>query len=313
MRREDFVRRGRPRWDAVEDLLVHPGPRGGEAWAALSSGYRALCADLARARTLDLPDDVQGYLDDLAARAHNALYGVRRRTRRDPVAYLFVDVPREVRAQGLFVLAASVLFYGPFVLCAIGAFQSEAFAAQVLPPEQLRAMAESYSEPTVRSFSQDAGMAGFYVYNNVGIAFRCFATGAFAGLGSLFFLVYNGAVIGTVMGHLASAGSGWNLLGFVAGHSAWELTGITLSGAAGLRLGWALVATGGRTRWGSVRAVAPSLVRLLTATSAMLLVAACIEGFWSATPTPFPLKMAFGVLQVVLVVAWLGFSGRGRP
>ena len=38
----------------------------------------------------------------------------------------------------------------------------------------------------------DAMMAGFYVYNNVGIAFRCFSTGALAGLGSVFYLVYNG-------------------------------------------------------------------------------------------------------------------------
>jgi len=43
-------------------------------------------------------------------------------------------------------------------------------------------------------------MASFYVYNNVGIAFRCFATGILFGLGSIFFLVYNGLCIGVVAG-----------------------------------------------------------------------------------------------------------------
>ena len=49
-------------------------------------------------------------------------------------------------------------------------------------------------------------MAGFYVWNNVGIAFRCFATGALFGLGSVFYLVYNGLVLGTIEGHLWARG-----------------------------------------------------------------------------------------------------------
>ena len=66
----------------------------------------------------------------------------------------------------------------------------------VLPAELLDGMAEAYSKGFAegRSGDQDAAMAGFYVYNNVGIAFRCFATGILFGLGSLFFLLYNGLV-----------------------------------------------------------------------------------------------------------------------
>ena len=37
-------------------------------------------------------------------------------------------------------------------------------------------------------------MFGFYIRNNIGVAFQCFAGGLFLGLGSLFFLAFNGAV-----------------------------------------------------------------------------------------------------------------------
>ena len=40
----------------------------------------------------------------------------------------------------------------------------------------------------------------FYVYNNVGIALRCFALGIFGGLGSAFYLVQNGLSIGAILG-----------------------------------------------------------------------------------------------------------------
>ena len=108
-----------------------------------------------------------------------------------------------------------------------------------------------------------------------------------------------------------ATGGGWNLLTFTAGHSAWELTGIVVAGTAGLRLGLALVITGGHTRVFSVREAAPDLYRLVVGATALLAIAAAIEGFWSASPVPAPIKWAFGLVGVAIVAAWLIFGGRG--
>ena len=161
-----------------------------------------------------------------------------------------------------------------------------------------------------RGVGGDTSMAGFYVLNNVGIAFRCFATGVLFGLGPLFYLVYNGLTIGAVAGHLTAVGLGGNLLEFTSGHSAWELTGVCVAGAAGLKMGWAMVVTDGRTRRGSMAVAAPALYRLVLGTAVLLLVAAAIEGFWSAGPAPRPVKFVFGAVQWALVAAWLGLGGR---
>ena len=87
-------------------------------------------------------------------------------------------------------------------------------------------------------------MLAFYIYNNVRIDFQCFAGGLLFGVGSIFFLVYNGLHIGAVAGHLTRVGYGETFWGFVAGHSSFELLGAVLAGAAGLRIGYALVAPG---------------------------------------------------------------------
>lgn len=309
--REGFVEPRRARWARL-DRLVSRGPAGPGEWSELAFGYAALCADLARARTRGLPSDVQGYLDDLAGRAHNLLYSVRptglgRSLLRDAL----VGFPRELRSQWRFFALASALFYGPFLVGALGGLGDPAFASRVLPEEQLELMEQMYSgEDLARGFGGDATMAGFYVFNNVGIAFRCFTTGALAGLGSVFYLVYNGLMIGTVFGYLGAAGLGGNLLEFTSGHSAWELTGVCVAGAAGLRLGWALVVTDGLTRATSLRRAAPSLYRLVLGTTVLLLVAAAIEGFWSAGPVPRAGKYLFGVVQIGVVGSWLWFGGR---
>lgn len=277
----------------------------------MASLYRSVCADLSRARSARLPKDIEAYLDELAGRAHNRLYGVRRAEALRLWSVVASEFPRELRQQWPAFLVSHLLFYGPLVIAGLLCLVDPGFA-RVFVPEEMLAQAElSYSSSDLsRTVGADATMAGFYVWNNVGIAFRCFATGALFGLGSVFFLVTNGLAIGTVFGYLGAVGYAGNLLNFVIGHGPWELTGIVVAGAAGLKMGWALVATGGRTRVGSLVAVAPTLYRLVVGATVMLFVAALIEGFWSASPVPPLGKGIFAVIQVGIVAAWLLLGGR---
>lgn len=309
--RDVFVEVRQKRWRRLSALLDRTRLRTADEWSDLASLYRQVSADLARAQALGMPDDVVRHLDRLASRAHNRLYGSRRGAGLRLIRDVFVGFPEAVWRQWAFVLAAHLLFYVPFFVGVIGPLVDDGFAASVLSDDQLAAMEAMYGDEIGRSAGEDASMAGFYVWNNVGIAFRCFATGAFFGLGSVFYLVYNGLVLGVVEGFLWSRGLGWNLTDFTAGHSAWELTGIAISGAAGLRMGWALVVTGGRTRMGSLREAAPELFRLILGATVLLLVAAAIEGFWSASALPLPVKVGFGVMGALVIVLWIGIAGRG--
>ncbi len=311
--RDDFVARRRPRWEQLERLISKSSLEPSE-WMDAASLYRATCSDLARARSLQLPDDVVRFLDQLAGRAHNHLYGGRAEHRIGLAELLGTAFPRELRASWRLFLLATLLFYGPFLLGFTAASIDPAYATAILPEGDLVQMEEMYSGDLARQPWEDAQMAGFYVHNNVGIAFRCFATGALFGLGTLWYLVYNGLVLGTVFGYLIAVGRGGNLLTFAMGHAPWELTGIVVAGTAGLRMGWALVDTGGRTRLGSLRAAGPALYRLVAGAAAMLFVAAAVEGFWSASPLPVPAKIAFAAGSAVLVVSWIAFGGRrGAP
>lgn len=307
--RERFVAAGRPRWDRLEQLLH--GVRGPDGWSELAALYRATCTDLARARSLGLPQDVEDYLDDLAGRAHNRLYGSRSIERFRLVRQLGADFPRALREQWRFFLASNLLFYGPFLLMLGLCLADPGWAELVLDPDTLFGLELTYAHPGLRSSAgEDATMAGFYVWNNVGIAFRCFATGIAFGVGPIYYLISNGLTIGTIAGYLGAVGLGRPLASFVMGHGPWELTGVVVAGAAGLRMGWALVDTGGRSWAGSLAAAAPALYPMVLGATFMLLVAALVEGFWSASPVPFAGKVAFAIVQVVLVASWLALGGR---
>jgi uncharacterized membrane protein SpoIIM required for sporulation len=313
-----WVRSRTPLWQELSRLLAADGP----LWKLPSSDisrtaalYRAVSTDLMRARRLGCPRDVIAYLDSLTALAHNALYAASRSDRRLKLVELMLDFPRAFRRAWPFMLVAGLLFWLPFALGWVGTLHLPGFAERVLPTSMLEEMADNYSTgfASGRDADADAGMTGFYVYNNVGIAFRCFATGALYGLGSVFFLVYNGLVTGTVIGYVGHSGHAANILTFICGHGPFELTAIVISGGAGLRMGYALLGSSGQTRLASLRAVADDLISLVLGAALLLLAAALIEAWWSPSSIPSPIKWGFSGVVSVLVAGFLLFYGRGAP
>jgi uncharacterized membrane protein SpoIIM required for sporulation len=164
----------------------------------------------------------------------------------------------------------------------------------------------------VRESDSDLMMFGFYVYNNVGIAFRTFAGGVLFGLGSIFFLVYNGLHFGAVAAYLEQAGLGGTFWPFVVGHAAFELPAIVFAGAAGLRLGLAVIAPGRQSRRRALLAAAARALPLVWGIAFLLLVAAFVEAFWSSTDTlPDAVRFAVGAVLWLAFFGYLAFGGRG--
>lgn len=310
--RDEFVAVRDRSWNELDLLLVRTTLTGQDL-SRLSALYREVCSDLMTARAAGYGADLLGHLDGLAARAHAALYGHGRRRWRAGWELLFSDFPHRLRESAPFMLASALLFFVPFALGFASTLLSPKFAETVLSADQLQDMADAYSQSVSegRESGTNAAMAGFYVMNNVGIAFQCFATGILYGIGSIFFLVYNGLTIGTILGHVTAVGHGQNILAFVCGHSAYELGAIVISGAAGLRLGYSLIATGNLTRLGSLRVHALGTVPLIAGAAAMLLIAAAVEAFWSPSSMPYPVKWGFGGASVVIVLVFWIFAARG--
>ncbi|MFO1250691.1 MAG: stage II sporulation protein M [Inhella sp.] len=285
--------------------------------ALLAARYRRVCENLALAQSRAYPVHLVARLEALAQDANQLIY-----RRQDYGLHAFgrllrVRLPNSVRAQGRLVLLALALFALPLALAFALALQGPDFALRLLDAAQLREYEAMYADGKqsmgrLRDAGDDWQMFGHYIFNNIGIGFRCFGAGILAGVGSAFVLVYNGLVIGAIAGHLVRAGLGHNFWPFVATHSSFELTGIVLSGAAGLALGLGLLAPGRRTRLESLRAAATAAVPLVYAAFFLLVVAAAFEAFWSSAAWIAPaVKYSVAGLCWSLVLLWLLRAGQG--
>ena len=204
----------------------------------------------------------------------------------------------------------------PLLLFGLACYYNDELILSLMDANQVRSFEGMY-DPTLdklgreRQSDTDLAMFGFYIYNNIGISFRCFALGLFAGIGSLFMMVYNGLAIGGVAGHLTGIGFAKPFYGFVAGHGAFELTAIVFSGAAGLKLGYALINPKSLGRISALRLAASDAIKIMYGSTLMLLIAAFIEAFWSSTQSlPFALKIGVGLTLWLLVIGYCCLAGR---
>jgi uncharacterized membrane protein SpoIIM required for sporulation len=291
---------------------------GGEEIAHLAPLYRDVCADLARAEAERYGAPLLDYLHGLTAAAHTVLYATEAKARAggfaDRVHGWVGAFPRTFRANGRYMALGFALFFLPLFAGFFATLANPDFAFRVAPEAMLRPLTEAYARgfDEGRGLGENAMMAGFYVNHNIGIALRCFALGVFGGVGSAFYLVQNGVAIGAILGYVVSQGAGQNILTFIIGHGSFELGAIGIAGGAGLRLGWSVVAPGDKTRTASLQAAGREVVILVSGAAAMLLLAASIEGFWSASSLPVAVKRAFGGVSFVIVAAFLSFVGRGE-
>jgi len=154
-------------------------------------------------------------------------------------------------------------------------------------------------------------MFGYYIYNNISIGFRTFASGLLGGVGAIVVLVTNGIVIGTVAGHLTEIGYGDPFWRFVAGHSGFELSAVVLAGGAGLRIGWALLAPGRLSRRRALVEAGKDGAQICYGVFLLLVFAAFVEAFWSSIGwMPSSIKFGVGGLVWVMVWYWIWRGGR---
>ncbi|KAB2934089.1 MAG: stage II sporulation protein M [Candidatus Contendobacter sp.] len=323
MKQHPFEQRRTAGWQAFAAALDRLERRKGDKTAAplpvaeFPAAYRQLCQQLAIARVRRYSGPLLDRLNQLALRAYQQLYRAPRRRGRAVLHFLVADFPRRVRADARLFWLCAALFYLPLLGMGWAVHQAPELIHSLLPPEMV-AEIESHYAPgqgeVNRDAADDLAMFGYYVHNNIGIGFRTFAGGLLLGVGAAFVLVLNGLLIGAISGYLTARGTIETFYTFVAGHGAFELTGIVLAGVAGLKLGWAVAAPGRSSRTEALRRAAAEGVRLIVGVAVLLVLAAFIEAFWSSNRAiPAAIKYAVGAAGWLLVVFYLSRAGRRAP
>ena len=326
MKQKIFESRYSETWQQFEQILLQLEKRPNssqrktpnlKAEGEFAQYYRQICHSLSLAKQRRYSGHLIDRLNDLAIRGHQQLYRRRLGIKSAIVRFFLVEYPALIRQEANYFRLACGLFAIPAVVIGLLIVSQPGLIYSVFSPEQI-GMFESMYDPDVehigreRQSDDDFVMFGFYIRNNIGVSFRTFAGGIVFGLGSVFFLAYNGIIIGAVAGHITNLGYIHTFYSFVVGHGAFELTAICLSGAAGLKMGFALISPGREPRVAALKKAATIGVKMLYGVVMFLLIAAFLEAYWSSM-TSIPVVIKYCVAAGFWGFVILYFAVVGRP
>jgi uncharacterized membrane protein SpoIIM required for sporulation len=318
MTQQAFLSRRQEFWNRMEHVIFGGGKEVKRNAAWFPAAFRELAQDLNAARAHAFDPFIIERLNNLVLAGNQLLYGQKNWQLSSFADFFVKTFPRAVRARWKGFAAAHLVFYGLALFAALACLAFPSLAYTFLPEGQTEQLEMMYDPENSyflvpRDVSSDADMFGFYIYNNVSIAFRTFAGGIFIGFGSLFFLCYNAVFLGAAAAHLVNQGFANTFFSFVIGHGSFELTAIVISAQAGFIIGYRLFVTKGLSRQASLKEAGRTALPLIAGSACMLFVAAVIEAFWSSRhEAGFTLHYAAGAAGWILLSVYFIFCGRQK-
>jgi uncharacterized membrane protein SpoIIM required for sporulation len=305
-------------WDNFEALLGSGKKDFQKNGADFPETLRELSADLNTAKACGFDPAITERLNRLILDGNQILYKQNSFSLKDTSVFLLQKFPQILRKHYRSILACHIIFYGLYFFFLLICLKYDDLAEYIVPKKQKQELLSMYDPQSEyylnpREIENDADMFGFYIFNNISIAFRTFAGGVFAGAGSLVLLMVNAVFLCAATGLIINAGFLDTFFSFTSAHSAFELTGIILSAQAGLLLGYSIFFRGSLSVQASFRKTGRDAAVLMAGSAVLIFFAAVIEAFWSSRHEIKPLyHYASAIFFWLLLIFYFVFAGKKK-
>lgn len=304
-----FVLAHRPTWERLEDLVKRRRRLTGAEVDELVDLYQRVSTHLSMVRSASTDSVLVGRLSSLVARARAAVTGAHAPLWREFLRFWTVSFPVVAYRAWRWWLGSAVAFFAVAALIGFWVAGSAEVQSAVGTPSDIDQLvnndfASYYSENPAGSFALRVWV------NNAWVAAQCIGFSILLGLPIPYILFQNAANLGLVGGLMFDAGKGDIFLGLLTPHGLLELTAVFLAAAAGMRLGWMVIAPGHRPRSQVLAEQGRAVVAVAAGLVVMLLVSGLIEGLVTPSPLPTFARIGIGVLAEVAFLGYIVYFGR---
>lgn len=306
MKEEQFISANSNTWKELEEFSVKINKKGIKTLPSVEVKrflhvFRLCSHHLAYARTHYPESNVVKYLNSLIGKCHSHVYAVKKVSPGELLKYIAYTFPGYLKEHKWYIIAS----FGFFML---GALVSLLLVLQ--NPDNAGLFLQQQLIEGVKSGKSGGGqwnypmMSSIIMTNNIRVSLLAFALGITLGIGTIFVLFTNGALIGALTALIYLYGNPVNYWSLILPHGVIELTAIFISGAAGLLMAKGMLLPGEYSRGHSLIKEAKKAVSLVLGVILLLVIAGIIEGFFTPLNISETLKLSFAALTAVLLALY---------
>jgi uncharacterized membrane protein SpoIIM required for sporulation len=315
-----WIARRQPRWKELDALLKKTEQQGLKSLKAeeirqLASLYRSVSADLARARTNQVGEVITQDLQTLTTRGYSQIYqGSRRQEWQAVLEFYQWGFPAAVQQASIYIALAVSLFGFAGVVSWWLAWRDPTFITLLVPNEYIEQVRDRGELWVGSIVGMEPFASGLIMKHNIKLLLAAVAGGMTGGVITIFSILLNGMVIGTIGALVGQNNLAFPFWAFVFPHGSLELPSIFLAGGAGFMLARALLFPGQYRRVDALKLYGAKAIQLVYGIIPMLVIAGVIEGFISPNPAiPDVVKYLIGIVLFALLVAYLNRKKKTIP
>lgn len=306
MTEEQFIQINSNTWKELESFFQRINKKGIKS---LPSGevkeflhiFRLSSHHLAYARTHYPKSDLTVYLNSLVGKSHSHVYAVKKISPGSFIRYIYYGFPKLLKENSLYILSAFGFFMFGCLLSMVMVAINVDNAGFFLPKDIIE---------NIRGGKLGGGewnyplMSSFIMVNNISVSLRAFVLGITLGIGTIYVLFQNGALLGALTALVYMYGDPAGYWSLILPHGVIELTAIFIAGASGLIIGRSLLLPGEYSRKHSLIKGTKKAVSLIMGVVVMLVIAGIIEGFFTPLNIPAVSKLVFAAVTGVILIVY---------
>jgi uncharacterized membrane protein SpoIIM required for sporulation len=306
LKEEEFIKMNSDTWKELEELSNIINKKGIKNLSSnvvkrFLQTFRQSSHHLAYARTHYPKSSAVSYLNSLISRCHSHVYAVKRASASSVLRYIAYDFPMLLKEHRWFILSSFACFAFGFIVSIILTTINVDNASMFLPQDIIAAAKNGPSGDTQWNYPL---MSSYIMVNNISVSLKAFVMGITLGLGTIYLLFFNGALLGALTALIYNYGNPANYWSLILPHGIIELTAIFISGAAGLIIAKSILLPGEYSRKHALIKAAKKSISLIVGVIFMLIIAGIIEGFFTPLNISAESKLIFAAISAIILILY---------
>lgn len=296
MREPLFVKQNAKKWEYFEQSATKDPDE-------LADNFIQITDDLAYAKTFYPKSKTTVYLNGLASKFHQSIYKNKSEKGNRFISFWQFELPILFKTYQKQVMYSFIFF---IVFCLMGALSAkydDNFVRLIMGDEYIDMTNANIAkgDPFGVYKSQGEVLMFFGIAaNNIYVSLVTFAAGILFSVGSVYFLLRNGLMLGSFQYYFFSKGLGMQSVLVIWIHGTLEISAIVIAGAAGLVLGNSLLFPKTFTRMVSLKKGAADGMKIAVGLVPIFIIAAFFESFVTRH-TEMPVWLSSSILIGSLV------------
>jgi len=300
MREVAFIKQNKEKWLEFEQVTLNNQKKDPDGLAEL---HIKIMNDLAYAQSFYPKSKVVTYLNKLAKTSYEKVYHTKR-VDKNVILYFFFDtVPLISYNYRKYIYISFIFFFCCFFIGLLSTFNDESFARQILGNDYIDTTLENIQSGDALAIYKGGSNWGSFIGifdNNLRVGLNMFLSGLLVGIGTGFYIVYNGIMVAVFQAFFYQHNSFLDSVKGIWIHGTYEIFGMIIEAAAGYIIGASILFPGAYKRFESFKIGMRNAFILFLSTIPFTIAAAVLEGYVTRYYNIMPTFVCFAIILFCL-------------